>query len=86
VLDWQPTGSELHAAAEHAARKAARYQSLADEWVDETCRLADLLTTEQRLFGRRGAGTLGRIADELGITRPTLIAWRRRRAANGSGG
>lgn len=80
--EWEPSGAELVAAAEHAAERVERYERLAAEWNDELCRLAEMVAAEQ--FTQ---GALGRLAAAAGLTLQTLRnrrgAWRKRAGLGG---
>lgn len=78
--EWEPSGDELVAAAEHAAERVERYERLAAEWNEELLRLADLA---RRDGGHRGLHS--RLAHIAGRTQAgfaqRLKTWRRRNGA-----
>jgi uncharacterized membrane protein YccC len=81
-VEWEPSGQELVAAAEHAARMAGKYERLASQWKDEALRLADRAADEG---GHHGL--LGRMAGLIGMRAASFATARKtRRMRNGSGG
>jgi hypothetical protein len=79
-VDWDPSGDELHAAADHAAVRARRYTELAAEWTDEAYRLADLIADEDTRSGKR-SGAQSRIARLMGVHPSNFSAKRTARRA-----